>query len=229
MRRRYRRRTDLRPYVYPGILLAAIVILGGVVGSFTLVAIGTACLLGDVLLYGWLVAGWRFRPVRPANETALPGPRLNRRPAVTATRRPPSNPNLQSATYNLQPSDPRLARLMQMSGVEFERFVGEHIFRKLGYAVDYTPTSGDGGIDLLIRRQGAAAVVQCKRYAGTVDGAMVRDLNGVVGKGGFKRGYLITTGTFSAASKAWVRGTNIALIDGQRLLEWLDYIAANGL
>lgn len=205
------------------------VMVGGAIGSFAIVAIGLACLVGDVLLYGWLVAGWRFRPAPPANQAARPSPRPNRRATVTAPSLKPSNPNLQSATYNLQSPDARLVPLMQMNGVEFERFVGESIFRKLGYSVDYTPTTGDGGIDMLISKEGQAAVVQCKRYTGTVDGAMVRDLNGVVGKGGFERGYLVTTGTFSAASKAWVRGTNIALIDGERLLEWLDYITARGL
>jgi Restriction endonuclease len=229
MRRRYHRTTDLRPYVYPGILLAAIMILGGAIGSFAIVAIGLTCLIADVLLYGWLVAGWRFRPASPANEAALPAPRPNRSPAVTPPRRQPSNPDLQSAIYNLQSPDPRLARLMQMSGVEFERFVGERIFRKLGYAVDYTPTTSDGGIDLLIRKQGEAAVVQCKRYVAAVSAEEVYAFNGALSKGSYERGYFITTSRFSAQTRQWVRGTNIALIDGERLLEWLDYIAAKGL
>jgi hypothetical protein len=217
MRRRYRKTTDLRPYAYIGLTMLGLIIIGVSFNSFSLILLATVGLIGDVLGYGILVQHWRWRASVPISQAAMTrSKRINTPQTVTTSPKP--------KVQNLKSPEPRLARLMQMSGVEFERFVGEDIFKRLGYAVEYTPTTGDGGIDLLIRKGSELAAVQCKRYSGTVDGAMVRDLNGVVGKGGFERGYLITTGAFSAASREWVKGTKLALIDGERLIEWLDYI-----
>lgn len=116
-----------------------------------------------------------------------------------------------------------------MSGKEFERFVGERIFRKLGYSVEYTPDTGDGGIDLILRKQGEVTAVQCKRYAKPVAIEEVYAFNGALHKGGYARGYFITTSRFSVQTREWVKGTNIALIDGDRLREWLGYVGAQGL
>lgn len=226
MRRRYRKTSDLRPYAYVGLTMLGLIVIGASFNSFSLIFLAMAGLTADVVGYGILVQHWRWRSIAPiSQQAALP---KSRRKITNLQPQPTSQLDLQSRANTIRPytmpADARLARLMQMSGVEFERFVGESIFKRLGYNVEYTPLTGDGGIDLIIRKGNEIAAVQCKRYSGTVDGAMVRDLNGVVGKGGFERGYLVTTGTFSAASREWVKGTKLALIDGARLVEWLDYI-----
>jgi restriction system protein len=47
---------------------------------------------------------------------------------------------------------------------DFERLVGE-AFRRQGYAVEETGLGGaDGGIDLILRRDGKRSLVQCKRW-----------------------------------------------------------------
>ena len=65
-----------------------------------------------------------------------------------------------------------MQNLQTMDPLAFERFVGQ-LFELEGYQVSCTPRSGDGGVDLLLRRPGRSrrassespALVQCKRYA----------------------------------------------------------------
>src|SRR5687768_1376354 len=61
----------------------------------------------------------------------------------------------------------RLEELRAMTPTEFERWVGSR-FREEGWEVEHTGGFGDHGIDLKVRREGETAVVQCKKYEGTV-------------------------------------------------------------
>ncbi|MEZ4634382.1 MAG: restriction endonuclease [Caldilineaceae bacterium] len=106
-----------------------------------------------------------------------------------------------------------------MDPIAFERFVGQH-FAKMGYKVENTRASGDEGIDLIIRSGRRMAVVQCKRYGGTVGQPVVRDLYGVMVHTGADEAYLVTTGTLSRAAVDWAAGKPIHLVDGHRLVEW---------
>jgi len=62
--------------------------------------------------------------------------------------------------------------------IAFEKYVGT-LFAKRGYRVEDTRASADEGIDLIVRQGRRMAVVQCKRYQGSVDQPVVRDLYGV--------------------------------------------------
>lgn len=139
-----------------------------------------------------------------------------------------ANPRTQAVhlpmTNNI-PRDMRLISLTQMHPVAFERLIGENLFKKIGYSVEYTPVSGDGGIDIVARKGAEIIAIQCKRYKGTVNAAMVRELAGVLYDGRFSKGYLITTGTFSAGTRSWAVGKPIELIDGQQLINWLGDLA----
>ena len=100
---------------------------------------------------------------------------------------------------------------------EFEAWV-QQLFRSRGYFANDTPNSGDHGVDLwVVSPQGERAVVQCKRYRGVVGEAVVRDLYGVMQHEGVPRGFLVTTGSISAAAGRWVQDKPIELIDGPRL------------
>lgn len=113
-----------------------------------------------------------------------------------------------------------LEQLQNLSPAEFEEYVTQHIFVRQGYHAINTPDVKDGGIDVLVYdRYGQQAVVQCKRYRGTVGEAVVRDLYGTMVGNGATYAYLITTGEISAAAKRWAQGKPIELIDGQRLIE----------
>jgi len=109
------------------------------------------------------------------------------------------------AMYRLEPS-------------EFEDYVAYRIFARQGYKVLNTPDTKDGGIDVLITDEyGRQAVVQCKRYKGTVGSATVRELYGTMIHTGAVRAYLATTADISNDARAWAEGKPIILLDGKRL------------
>lgn len=111
----------------------------------------------------------------------------------------------QEAMYRLEPS-------------EFEDYVAYRIFARQGYKVLNTPDTKDGGIDVLITDDyGRQAVVQCKRYKGTVGSATVRELYGTMIHTGAVRAYLATTAEISNDARVWAEGKPIILLDGERL------------
>ena len=114
----------------------------------------------------------------------------------------------------------RLDQLKKMDPIEFEHFVG-YLYQKQGYTVSTTVTSGDEGVDLFLRKGVRTAVVQCKRYAGTVGQPTVRDLYGAMAHTKANRAMLVTTGTISRPAEAWAVGKPIDLVDGHELISWV--------
>lgn len=113
-----------------------------------------------------------------------------------------------------------LEQTLRLTPSEFEAYVAYRIFERQGYNVVNTPDVKDGGIDVLVSDgRGARAVVQCKRYKGTVGESTVRDLYGTMIHDGATHAYLITTGAISDEARRWASGKTIDLVDGPRLVE----------
>lgn len=108
--------------------------------------------------------------------------------------------------------------LNEMSWHEFEMLVGE-AFRRRGYAVIETGGGGaDGGIDLVLRKDGEKFLVQCKQWkAYKVGVTTVRELYGVMAAGGAVGGFVVTSGVFTQEAKFFAEGRNIDLIGGSEL------------
>ena len=66
----------------------------------------------------------------------------------------------------------------KLDGWEFEEETAR-IFRLNGYRVKVTQKTGDGGIDLLMYKDGKKIIVQCKHYAAPVSVSVARELNGL--------------------------------------------------
>jgi hypothetical protein len=111
----------------------------------------------------------------------------------------------------------RLDQIQQLDPIEFEHFVG-YIYQQLGYTVWLTVTSGDEGIDLVLRKGRQTTAVQCKRYSATVGQPVVRDLYGAMMHTRANRGILATSGTISRPAEDWARGKPLKLLDGHELL-----------
>ncbi len=122
-----------------------------------------------------------------------------------------------------------LQALQAMDPLAFERYVGQ-LFEREGYRVEYTPRSGDGGVDLLLRRRkrgwrsrgGEVALAQCKRYAANhpVGSPELQQFSGALRRALAYEGYVVTTGFFTPAAQEWARQEGIHLIDGLALLQW---------
>lgn len=101
---------------------------------------------------------------------------------------------------------------------EFERLVGE-LFRHKGYSVEVTGGGGtDGGVDLVLRRDGKRYLVQCKHWRNRRVGVKpVRELLGVVVAETADGGFVVTSGQFSREARDFSVGQPIELVDGSEL------------
>lgn len=63
-----------------------------------------------------------------------------------------------------------------LSGIEFENELGT-LFTLLGYSVELTPKTGDGGVDILLRKNGRLIVVQCKAHNKRIPIGVARELS----------------------------------------------------
>lgn len=113
-----------------------------------------------------------------------------------------------------------LEQIIGLTPSEFEEYVAERLFAQRGYHVENMRDTKDGGIDVLVTdRFGQKAVVQCKRYRGTVGAAVVRELYGTMIHEGATYAYLVTSGAISDDARRWAMGKPMELIDGIQLIE----------
>lgn len=110
-----------------------------------------------------------------------------------------------------------------MSWQEFEMLVGEG-FRLQGYQVLETGGGGaDGGVDLVLRKDGEKFLVQCKQWrAFKVGVQVVRELYGVMAARGATGGFVVTSGRFTNSAVRFASGRNIDLVDGPKLQRLLQ-------
>jgi len=107
--------------------------------------------------------------------------------------------------------------LNDMSWQQFEALVGE-AFRRKGYTVTETASGADGGIDLVLKKEGETFLVQCKQWkAYKVGVTTVRELYGVMAAKGATGGFVVTSGVFTDEARAFATGRNIELMDGKAL------------
>ena len=122
-------------------------------------------------------------------------------------------------------ANPTADALDGMDWQTFEQLVGE-IFRRQGFQVVETGGGGpDGGVDLVLRREGETHLVQCKQWrAYRVGVNVVRELYGVMAARGAASGYVVTSGRFTEEARAFAEGRHIRLLDGPRLLGLLRQV-----
>lgn len=122
-----------------------------------------------------------------------------------------------------------LDTLGQMSWREFEMLVGE-AFRRRGWDVEETGLGGkDGGIDLIVRKQGRFELVQCKQWRSRqVGAAKVREMWGLVDHHDADGVNIVCIGEFTPDAAKFAEGKSIELINGQRLLELVLEAKATG-
>lgn len=113
-----------------------------------------------------------------------------------------------------------------ISWQQFEALVGEG-FRLQGYRVVQTGGGGaDGGIDLVLNKDGEKYLVQCKQWrAFRVGVDVVRELYGVMAAKGAAGGFVVTSGRFTEEARNFADGRNVQLIDGTRLRALIKHAA----
>ncbi|MDR7192007.1 restriction endonuclease [Luteimonas terrae] len=107
----------------------------------------------------------------------------------------------------------------------FECLVGE-AFRRRGYRVEETGLGGaDGGIDLILRKDGQRTLVQCKQWRREkVPVNVVREMYGLLTHHGAHAVRIVTVGSFTRDAARFTAGKPIELIDGATLLAMIREI-----
>ena len=113
-----------------------------------------------------------------------------------------------------------LDSIAAMSWRQFELLVGE-AFRRRGYQVEETGLGGaDGGIDLILRKNGRTELVQCKQWrTRQIKVPTVREMWGLVAHHRADGVKIVCVGEFTRDASEFAEGKNIELINGNRLLE----------
>ena len=90
-----------------------------------------------------------------------------------------------------------------------------------------TETGGsgpDGGVDLILRKNGEHLLVQCKNWRRDIGVKIVRELYGVVAAKGATGGIVICSGTFTREARDFARGKPMELIEGTALARMIEEV-----
>jgi restriction system protein len=112
-----------------------------------------------------------------------------------------------------------LRSLGAMDWREFEMLVGQ-AFRRQGYTVRETGLGGaDGGVDLVLHKDGATTLVQCKQWrTRLVDVRVVREMYGLLVHHQANAVKIVAIGHYTDDAQRFVQGKPIELVSGDALL-----------
>jgi restriction system protein len=115
--------------------------------------------------------------------------------------------------------------LDDMSWQDFELTVSE-AFRLDGFAIEERGgANADGGIDLILHKEGEKFFVQCKQWRAFKVGVnVVRELYGVMAAGGATGGFVVTSGAFTKDAAEFASGRNVILVDGRILFDMIKRV-----
>jgi len=132
------------------------------------------------------------------------------------------------ASRGLLDSRSDIGSLRSLSWQEFEQLVGE-AYRRQGYSVEETGGGGaDGGVDLVLYRNGAKTLVQCKQWkAWKVGVKVVRELYGAVTAEKAAAGIVVTCGEFTREARDFAVGKPLQLVDGPALWNLVAAVKAD--
>jgi restriction system protein len=125
----------------------------------------------------------------------------------------------------------KVAMLLDLSSRQFEHLT-ERLYHSMDYDTWLTPPTRDGGRDIIAKINDGAKheflLVECKRYADTVDVGIIRELYGVVNAEKANRGVLVTSGKFTPDAEKFAGSNSIQLIDGDKFVMLLnEHLGAN--
>jgi len=115
----------------------------------------------------------------------------------------------------------------ELSGVAFERFL-EKVFIQLSYSVSLTPTTGDQGVDLIIKKGDVSIAIQAKRQKNMIGNSAVQQI--IAGKlfYGCSEGWIVTNSYFTKYSiELAEKDKSIKLIDRDKLSELCELAKIN--
>lgn len=112
--------------------------------------------------------------------------------------------------------------LRDMEPSEFENYIAD-LFSRLGYKARAVGKSHDGGIDVVLEKNGIKSYVQCKKFTTSkVTVSDVRDFYGALADClANGKSYFITTNSFTLEAEKFAEDKPIELIDGDKLVRYI--------
>jgi hypothetical protein len=197
----------------------------------TISAVGfiAVCLLAVavVALIGFGIFWWVTRSKRPTSgDNVFPSPitRANASPVNLPRIGVPAQPKLTAP----QTTTELLEQLHSIDWFQFEKLVGV-VYQKLGYMVTRRGGANpDGGIDLVIEKDGQRSAVQCKQWkTWNVGVKAVREFLGALTDAGIQQGIFITLCGYSGEAKQLAEKHGIKIVNETGLAHMLESTDAN--
>ena len=110
----------------------------------------------------------------------------------------------------------------KLSPWEFEKEVAEW-YRRQGYKAETTPYVGDGGVDILLEKDGETICVQCKHYQGRVGVSIMRDLLGTVTANKASKGILVCLTRPTQGAMEFAQANGIKVVTANTLANSTRY------
>ena len=114
----------------------------------------------------------------------------------------------------------KLADIDNMDGVAFEHYVGE-LLKFQGFKIEFTPRSGDYGVDIVAKLGDQKIAVQLKRYKSAVGREAISDA--VAGMKYYRcdKCMVVTNSHFTPNAKVLAKANNCELVDRSLLTDWI--------
>jgi len=108
-----------------------------------------------------------------------------------------------------------------MSGIEYESYCAR-LLDKIGWTTQVTKASGDQGVDVIARKNGAAAVIQCKKHAKPVSNKAVQEVVAARLHHQARLAAVVATNGYTRSAKELAQTTRVALLHHSDLLRFDD-------
>jgi hypothetical protein len=183
--------------------------------SFLTVSVGGIVVLAMI---GWTI----FRRNAPAADAPsfqeVNSVKLNANSPQFPTDREPS----------AKPAPNLHEQLHEIDWFQFEKLIAM-LYRKLGYVVSRRGGANpDGGIDLVIERDGQLSAIQCKQWkTWNVGVRAVREFLGALTDAGIQQGVFITLCGYTNEAKQLAAKHGIKIVDENELVKMLETTDAN--
>ena len=115
---------------------------------------------------------------------------------------------------------PSLDELRRLSWQQFEDEIA-NMFRRMGYSVEQTPYTNDGGRDAILTKNGVKYLLECKKYSegGQSGRPDLQKFHSAIITDQAKSGFFVTAGGFTKEAVEWAATAPMELIFGEKLIK----------
>lgn len=124
----------------------------------------------------------------------------------------------QSMRFQKRMQQSGIAEIDKMTGIQFEEYLGT-LFKHEGYHVTYTPTTGDYGADLILKKNHKVIVVQAKRYKQAVGIKAVQEVIPAKKMYQATEAWVITNNTYTKQARLLAKKNHVRMIDRDGLIK----------